>query len=84
MFAQESVMEIQKVKVKAQIRYWEDTEVNGIDDLEGTCFAQCSTKEKAEKAMQILEENGFENMLVVEQSSLRLDQLLIEDKLIQL
>lgn len=59
-------------------------EVNGIDDLEGTCFAQCSTKEKAEKAMRILEENGFEDMLVVKQSSLRLDQLLIEDKLIQL
>ena len=59
-------------------------EVNGIDDLEGTCFAQCSTKAKAEKAMQILEENGFEDILVVEQSSLRLDQLLIEDKLIQL
>lgn len=56
-------------------------EVNGIDDLEGTCFAQCSTKEKAEKAIQILEENGFEDMLEVEQSSLRLDQLLIEDKL---
>ena len=49
-------------------------EVNGIDDLEGTCFAQCSTKEKAEKAMRILEENGFEDMLVVKQSSLRLDQ----------
>lgn len=59
-------------------------EVNGIDDLEGTCFAQCSTKEKAEKAMQILEENGFEDMLEVEQSNLRLDQLFIEDKLIQL
>ena len=24
-------MGIQKVKVKAQIRYWEDTEVNGVD-----------------------------------------------------
>lgn len=59
-------------------------EVNGIDDLEGTCFAQCSSKEKAEKAMQILEKNGFEDMLIVEQSSLQLDQLLIEDKLIQL
>ena len=29
-------------------------EVNGIDDLEGTVFAQCSTKEKAEKAMELL------------------------------
>ena len=59
-------------------------EVNGIDDLEGTCFAQCSTKEKAEKAMQILEENGFENILEVRQSNLRLDQLSIKGKLIKL
>lgn len=59
-------------------------EVNGIDDLEGICFGQCSTKEKAEKAMRILEENGFEDMLVIKQSNLRLDQLLIENKLIQL
>lgn len=59
-------------------------EVNGIDDLEGICFAQCSTKEKAEKAMRILEENGFEDMLVTKQSNLQLDQLLVEDELIQL
>lgn len=59
-------------------------EVNGIDDLEGTCFAQCSSEEKAEKAIQILEENGFKDMLVAKQSSLRLDQLLIGDRLIQL
>lgn len=59
-------------------------EVNGIDDLEGTCFAQCSTKEKAEKAMRILEENGFKDMLVIKQSNLRLDQLVIQNKIIQL
>ena len=59
-------------------------EVNGIDDLEGICFAQCSTKEKAEKGMRILEENGFEDMLVIKQSNLQLDQLLVEDELIQL
>lgn len=59
-------------------------EINGTEDLEGICFAQCSTKEKAKKAMRILEENGFEDMLVVKQSNLRLDQLLIENKLIQL
>lgn len=64
-----------------RIQIWE---VNGIDDLEGTCFAQCSTKEKAEKAMRILKENGFGDILVVKQSNLRLDQLLIENKLIQL
>lgn len=64
-----------------EIQIWN---VNGTEDLEGICFAQCSTKEKAEKAMRILEENGFEDMLVIKQSNLRLDQLLIENKLIQL
>lgn len=64
-----------------EMQIWE---VNGIDDLEGICFAQCSTKEKAEKAMRILEENGFEDMLVIKQSNLQLDQLLVEDRLIQL
>lgn len=59
-------------------------EVNGIDNLEGICFAQCSTKEKAEKAMRILEENGFEDMLVIKQSNLRLDQLIIGEEIIQL
>lgn len=59
-------------------------EINGTEDLEGICFAQCSTKEKAEKAMRILEENGFEDMLVVKQSNLRLDQLVIQNKIIQL
>lgn len=59
-------------------------EVNGIDDLKGVCFAQCSTKGKAEKAMQMLEHNDFENMLVIEQSNLRFNQLLIGDRLIQL
>ena len=59
-------------------------EVNGIDDLEGTCFVQCSSKEKAEKAMQLLEENGFDGLLVIHQSNLRIDQLLIGDQLIQL
>lgn len=63
------------------IQIWE---VNGIDDLEDMCFAQCSTKEKAEKAMRILKENGFGDILVVKQRNLRLDQLLIEDRLIQL
>lgn len=63
------------------IQIWE---VNGINDLEGICFAQCSAKEKAEKAMRILEENGFEDMLMIKQSNLRLDQLLIGDKIIQI
>lgn len=58
--------------------------VNGIDDLDGMVFAQCSSKEKAEKAIEILEKNGFENMLCVKQSNLRIDQIMIGDKFVQL
>lgn len=63
------------------IQIWE---VVGVDDLEGSVFAQCSTEEKANKAMQLLENEGFEDMLRVEQSGLRIDQIIIGDKLIQL
>lgn len=63
------------------IQIWE---VVGVDDLEGSVFAQCSTEEKANKAMQLLENEGFEDMLRVKQSSLRIDQIIIGDKLIQL
>lgn len=59
-------------------------EVVGIDDLEGNVFAQCSTEEKANKAMKLLENEGLENMLCVKQSSLKIDQIMIGDKFIQL
>lgn len=38
-------MEIQKVKVKAQIQYWEDTEINGIDDTENGDNIPCKQGE---------------------------------------
>ena len=38
-------MEIQKVKVKAKIQYWEDTEVNGIDDTENGDNIPCKLGE---------------------------------------
>lgn len=38
-------MEIQKIKVKAQIRYWEDTKVNGIDDTENGDNIPCKDGE---------------------------------------
>jgi hypothetical protein len=59
-------------------------EVVGIDDLEGRVFAQCSTEEKANKAMKLLENEGLENMLCVKQRSLKIDQIMIGDKFIQL
>lgn len=64
-----------------EIQIWE---VVGVDDLEGSVFAQCSTEEKANKAMKLLENEGFEDMLRVEQSSLKIDQIIIGDKLVQL
>lgn len=63
------------------INIWE---VTGINDLEGTCFAQCTTEEKAKKAMQILEQNEFEDMLTLRQSNLGLNQLNVNGKLILL
>lgn len=53
-------------------------EVEGTDDLHGVVFAQCSTKEKAEKALSILENNGFEGLLV-KQSNLEMDQIVINN-----
>ena len=38
-------MKIQKIKVKAQIRYWEDTEVNGIEDTENGDNIPCKLGE---------------------------------------
>ena len=64
-----------------RIQIWE---VVGVDDLEGSTFAQCSTEEKANKAMKLLENEGFEDMLRVKQSSLRIDQIIIGDKFVQL
>ena len=37
--------------------------VIGIDDLEGISFARCTTYEKAQKALKLLEAEGFQNML---------------------
>ena len=59
-------------------------EVVGIDDLEGSVFAQCSTEEKANKAIKLLENECLENMLVGKQRILIFDQIMIVDKFIQL
>lgn len=38
-------MEIKKIVVKAHVRYWEDTEVNGIDDTESGDNVPCKQGE---------------------------------------
>lgn len=59
-------------------------EVAGIDDLEGTVFAQCTTEENAKKALGLLEQNGFENMLVVRESNLEIDRIEFGGKMVDL
>lgn len=50
-------------------------EVVGIDDLEGNTFAQCTCKENAEKALDLLERQGFEDVLEIRESNLLLDKI---------
>jgi hypothetical protein len=57
--------------------------VVGIDDLEGMTFAQCTTMEKAKKAMKILVENGFDDVEIIE-SNLTLDVIEVEGKYYEL
>lgn len=58
-------------------------EVVGIDDLEGLTFAICTTREKAQKAKELLEELGFENLLEIIQSN-PIDKIIIRGELIEL
>lgn len=56
--------------------------VVGCDDLEGHNFACCTTLEKAEKALRLLEKEGFEDQVAIIQG--KLDVIEIGDDLIQL
>ena len=58
--------------------------VVGCDDLEGWTFACCTTREKAEKAVERLKEEGFEDKVEIVQEELPLDVIEIGDDLIQL
>lgn len=58
-------------------------EVVGIDDLEGLTLAICTTREKAQKAKELLEELGFENLLEIIQSN-PIDKIIIRGELIEL
>lgn len=50
-------------------------EVVGIDDLEGSVFAQCTSKDNAEKAMELLESTGLKDCLKIQQSNLFVDRV---------
>ena len=58
--------------------------VIGLDDLEGTTFARCTTYEKANKVKELLEAEGFEYMLDIVQDEIIIDVIEIGGKLIEL
>ena len=58
--------------------------VVGMDDLEGTVFARCTTYEKAQRAMELIEAEGFEDMLDIVQDEMPVDVIEIGGKLIEL
>ena len=58
--------------------------VVGMDDLEGTTFARCTTYEKAQKAKEILEAEGFENVLDIVQDEIPVDVIEVDSQLLEL
>ena len=58
--------------------------VVGIDDLEGTTFSMCTTYEKAQKAKEILEAEGFEGLLDIVQDEIPIDVIEIGGEMIEL
>ena len=58
--------------------------VIGMDDLDGTIFARCTTYEKAQKAKEMLETEGFEDMLDIVQDETPIDVIEIDGELIKL
>ena len=58
--------------------------VVGVDDLEGAVFARCTTHEKAQKAKELLEAEGLENMLDIAQDEMPVDVIEIGGELIEL
>lgn len=54
------------------------------DDLEGTVFARCTTHEKAVKAKECLENNGFEDMIDIIQDEIPVDVIEIDSQLLEL
>ena len=58
--------------------------VVGIDDLEGMTFCRCSTFDKAKRAMHMLEEEGFEDCLVIIEDKINIDEIEINNHLISL
>ena len=58
--------------------------VVGKDDLEGITFARCTTYEKAQKAKEILETEGFEGSLDIFQDKIPVDVIEVDSQLLEL
>ena len=58
--------------------------VIGLDDFDGVTFAECTTYEKAKKAKEILEAEGFEDILDIVQSEIPVDMIELDGELIEL
>lgn len=58
--------------------------VIGVDDLAGCTFARCTTYEKAQKAMELLEAEGFEDMLEIFADVMPINVVEIGGKVIEL
>ena len=58
--------------------------VIGMDDFDGTVFARCTTLAKAVIAKDMLEKEGFEDMLDIVQDEIPIDVIEIGGELIEL
>lgn len=58
--------------------------VVGIDDLEGLTFARCTTLKNANKAMMLLEDEGYEYMLRIEKDKIIVDEVVINNEVVDL
>ena len=59
-------------------------DVVGIDDLEGTVFAMCTTLEIGKVAKKKLENAGLEGPLDILQSEIPVDAIELDGKLVEL
>lgn len=58
--------------------------VIGIDSLEGTVFARCTTYEKAVKAKEYLEQEGFEDMIDIVQDEIPINAIEVGSQMLEL
>jgi len=58
--------------------------VIGIDSLDGTVFTRCTTYEKAVKAKELLEQEGFEGMIDIVQDEIPIDAIEVGSQMLEL